>query len=167
MIKRFNACIPANWKQTSPPSIYEWIQRVNHLSCMEELAANKDGVMEKYRHTWLQWFLFQDTGRYKEFLGEWDSGRSLSSGSAAGGRLCTEGGETYLHGFFFFSLFPPFLWVLPRRGMGGVVGGGRGGGGGVALTAAIVLTYCNCTQAKCHYLWWYCFFVFFFLLVDC
>lgn len=70
LVNAAQACIPANWKQKSPPSCYAWAQRVNHIGQMEELMANKLGRMGTFREIWENWHAFQRTERYRRLLGE-------------------------------------------------------------------------------------------------
>ncbi|OCT58518.1 hypothetical protein XELAEV_18002081mg [Xenopus laevis] len=58
--------IPNKWKMVTPPSISEWLKKVNKLAKFEELSARTEKQKQNFRDTWLRWFLFKETDTYKQ-----------------------------------------------------------------------------------------------------
>lgn len=66
------ACIPAIWKQESPPSISLWLKKVADIYAMEKGIAITQGKVEKFNKKWNSWSLLVCTREYGYALGEQD-----------------------------------------------------------------------------------------------
>lgn len=52
LINAANLCIPVHWRSTSPPSIPEWIRRVDKMADIENLIHQSSDSPSKYKDTW-------------------------------------------------------------------------------------------------------------------
>lgn len=50
--------IPLHWKTTHIPNIKDWLERINYIYKMEEIAAMKKENSTNFNHTWQPWLLF-------------------------------------------------------------------------------------------------------------
>lgn len=61
LINAANQCIPVHWRSTSPPTITEWIQRVDRTAEMESLKHQSRVQPTKYWETWACWSHFKES----------------------------------------------------------------------------------------------------------
>lgn len=58
LLNAAKACIPLHWKQQCPPTIAEWLRKVEELNKMEDLILTAQHKREKYSDTWTIWNIF-------------------------------------------------------------------------------------------------------------
>ena len=65
LVNAAKACIPSNWKKVQPPSIREWVNRVEEIRRMEELIAISQNRKGKYKKIWDVWgqFIVSEEGK--------------------------------------------------------------------------------------------------------
>lgn len=68
LINAAKLCIPTLWKSTNPPTIANWIARVNKIALMEEFVHQAHDSSTKFRNTWACWQQFQTTSEYTRLL---------------------------------------------------------------------------------------------------
>lgn len=61
-------CIPVLWKSSTPPTISDWIKRVNKIATMEELVHQAHDSSSTYRNTWACWHNFKTQPEYTQLL---------------------------------------------------------------------------------------------------
>lgn len=61
LIKAASLCIPAIWRSTSPPTIQEWIRRVDKIAEMEKLICQANDNPTKFNTTWACWLNFRQS----------------------------------------------------------------------------------------------------------
>lgn len=62
LINAANLCIPVHWRNTSPPpTILEWIQRVDRIAEMENLIHQSSDTPSKYVNIWAGWSHFKSS----------------------------------------------------------------------------------------------------------
>lgn len=49
------ACIPTLWKKLEPPSIKQWVFRVNNIELREDLRSSLKGIEFIYEAKWHPW----------------------------------------------------------------------------------------------------------------
>lgn len=68
LINAARVCIPTQWRERSPPTIGQWVRRINWTMRMEELSAYQRGKIEKFNQTWATWRAFQSSQEYCTML---------------------------------------------------------------------------------------------------
>ena len=58
LINAARLCIPAKWLQPSPPSVSDWLRRVQHIANMEDLIHQFYDSSEKFHSKWACWSHF-------------------------------------------------------------------------------------------------------------
>ncbi|CAH2299463.1 Hypothetical predicted protein [Pelobates cultripes] len=58
MLTAANGLIPTKWKQSNPPTIREWLAKVEAIRQMEELSHSLNGTYDKYVFAWSPWDKF-------------------------------------------------------------------------------------------------------------
>uniref|UniRef100_A0A8C5QKS0 Reverse transcriptase domain-containing protein n=1 Tax=Leptobrachium leishanense TaxID=445787 RepID=A0A8C5QKS0_9ANUR len=58
LLNAARALIPRYWKQTSPPTIFDWIDRVEYVRELEELHYTLEQDFDTYFRTWYWWTEF-------------------------------------------------------------------------------------------------------------
>lgn len=57
-----------HWKTTHPPSVKDWLDRVQYLYRMEEILAMKKENSENFIKIWQPWLLFSYSSEYQTLL---------------------------------------------------------------------------------------------------
>lgn len=60
--------IPVLWKSPNPPTLADWLRRVNKIESMEELIHQAHDPSKVYRNTWACWHHFKSTPVYTQLL---------------------------------------------------------------------------------------------------
>lgn len=55
LLNAAKACIALYWKSQTPPTVANWIQRVEDISRLEDLVLSARHQQEKYDKTWAMW----------------------------------------------------------------------------------------------------------------
>lgn len=61
MLNAVKTCIPPSWKSWHPPSVSEWLSRVNDIMRMEDLTASLKGTRESFDSTWFYCQQFRES----------------------------------------------------------------------------------------------------------
>lgn len=64
LINAAKLCIPIKWSQSSPPTISDWLHKVQHIANMEALIHQSKDSSKSFYNKWACWFNFT---KYKEF----------------------------------------------------------------------------------------------------
>lgn len=59
LINAANLCIPAHWRHPAPPTLEEWIRRVDRIANMEQLIAQAKDTPTKFQTTWACWLHYR------------------------------------------------------------------------------------------------------------
>ena len=70
MINAAKAGIPLHWKDTKPPSVLDWLNRVREIEAMEDLFLSAKNKKKQYEETWKSWNLFRNSEDGKRLLEE-------------------------------------------------------------------------------------------------
>ena len=68
MINAARLCVPVHWRATVPPSIKEWVTRIDHLAAIEELIHTAQDRIPDFTSVWSEWFDFRDTADYQALV---------------------------------------------------------------------------------------------------
>lgn len=55
LINAANLCIPARWRNPSPPTVQDWTLRVDRIAEMEQLISQAADTPTKFQATWACW----------------------------------------------------------------------------------------------------------------
>lgn len=61
LINAANLCIPALWRNTTPPTVQDWIRRVDRIADMENLISQSTDHPTKFYVTWASWLHYKQT----------------------------------------------------------------------------------------------------------
>lgn len=61
LINAANLCIPTLWRNTSPPTVQDWIRRVDKIAEMENLICQANDNPTKFNTTWASWLHFRQS----------------------------------------------------------------------------------------------------------
>lgn len=64
------ACMPATRRSSSPPSVSQWLFRVQDSMLMEDFTVLLKGNQDFFMKTWLLWLQFRETQGYASLLHE-------------------------------------------------------------------------------------------------
>lgn len=68
MINAAKLCIPQRWKNTSPPTLRDWLLKIEKISEMEELVHIAQERYTTYMKTWATWILYKTTPEYLQII---------------------------------------------------------------------------------------------------
>lgn len=65
LLNAAKSCIPALWKQSTPPTVGMWLCRVEEIKKMEDLILTAQHKQDKHSRNWLSWniYIFSDEGQ--------------------------------------------------------------------------------------------------------
>ena len=65
LINAAKLCIPTHWKDTSPPSISEWLRRIKRIAEIEDLILQSLDSPSKFQDKWNCWIRFTDSTEFR------------------------------------------------------------------------------------------------------
>lgn len=68
LINAAKQCAPQHWKNTNPPTLSEWLKRVEKIAEMEDLIHQAKEMPTKFGNTWACWIHFRDSQEYKSMM---------------------------------------------------------------------------------------------------
>ena len=58
-------CIPIHWKNRTPPSVSEWLRKIEHIADMENLICQTKDTPTKFYDKWACWLNFKVTAEFR------------------------------------------------------------------------------------------------------
>lgn len=68
MVNAARMCVPMHWRSASPPTMVEWVHRINRIVEMEELIYTSLDKISTFTATWEAWTSFRTSQSYQELI---------------------------------------------------------------------------------------------------